>query len=522
MAALWAYAGYARRPFSTARYLAVAGLFALGLMAKPMLVTLPFLLLLLDYWPLGRLGLPETNEPRSFPRRVVVEKLPLLALTAASSVITFLAQGDAVAHTDLLPVSQRIANATVSYAAYLGSLVYPAGLAVLYPHPMSSLPVWKVAAALLPLTGISIAALVWRRRFPYLFVGWFWYVGMMVPVIGLVQVGSHSLADRYTYLPQIGLVIAATWGAARLARSWGHRDRVFGIASALVVLALMGLAWQQVSYWRDSATLWKHTLAHTELNPVAHYNLGNALVETGHADAAITQYQRALSIKTAYVEARYNLGNALAARGRTDEAIAHYRKVLELKPDHAKALNNLGIALAGRGQAPAAIDHYGRALEIQPGSADAHYNLGNALAASGQPDAAIDHYRKALEIRPDDAKAHNNLGNALAANGRATEAIAHYRRALELQPRFAEAHNNLATTLEESGQMEAAIDHYRKALEIRPGYADAHYNLGIALANRREFDAAVAHLTKVLEITPGNRAARDNLDVILRERGRRQ
>ena len=218
MLTLGAYAGYARRPFSLGRYLTVVLLFALGLMAKPMLVTLPFVLLLLDYWPLGRIG-PHRRTGISSFRRVVVEKIPLLALTAASCVATVIAQGTAVIAIDVIPLPSRIANALVSYVAYMGQLFYPAGLAVLYPHPEGGLPIWKVAASSLVLAGISAAALVWRRRFPYLFVGWFWYVGMLVPVIGLVQVGLHAMADRYTYLPQIGLCIAVTWGVAQLAAS---------------------------------------------------------------------------------------------------------------------------------------------------------------------------------------------------------------------------------------------------------------------------------------------------------------
>jgi len=277
MLTLWAYVGYSRRSFSTIRYLKVLVLFALGLMAKPMLVTLPFVLLLLDYWPLGRLGQPAA----SISRRVIVEKLPLLALTAASCVATFIAQGKAVVAIDVIPLPSRIANALVSYIAYIGDLFYPVGLAVLYPYPESGLPIWKVAASAMAVTGISAAALVWRRRFPYLFVGWFWYVGMLIPVIGLVQVGSHSMADRYTYLPQIGLCIAVTWGIAKLAVSWRYRFWVYGTAAALAVLVLMGLVWRQTSYWRDNETLWTHTLACNARNYLAHNNLGVALTGRG-------------------------------------------------------------------------------------------------------------------------------------------------------------------------------------------------------------------------------------------------
>ena len=429
MLTLGAYVGYARRPFSLVRYLTVAVLFALGLMAKPMLVTLPFVLLLLDYWPLGRMGLPAaTGRSFSFSRRLVVEKLPLLALTAASCVATPLAQGEAVSPVDAIPLSSRIANALVSYVAYIGNFFYPAGLAVFYPHPESGLPIWKVVAAALALAGISAAALAWRRRFPYLFVGWFWYLGMLVPVIGLVQVGSQAMADRYTYLPQIGLCLAVTWGVAQLAASWPHRRWVCGVASALVVLVLMGCAWRQTSYWRDSETLWTHTLACTarQLCRPQQPRRRPGRPRTGRRG------HRPLS-EGAGNQARLRRGpqqprqrpGETADRSTRPSPIT--RRRWKSSPTTPKAHNNLGIALAGRGQVDAAIAHYQKALEIKPDYAEAHNNLGNALAGRGQVDAAIAHYRKALEIKPDYAEAHNNLGIALEARGQTDEAIAHYQ-----------------------------------------------------------------------------------------------
>jgi protein O-mannosyl-transferase len=371
---LWAYAGYARRPFSPVRYLTVAALFALGLMAKPMLVTLPFVLLLLDYWPLGRIG-PAAGRPFSFPWPVVAEKLPLLALTALSCAATFWAQGGAIATIDAIPISSRIANALVSFVAYIGSFFYPEGLAVFYPLQAGSLPTGKVAASTLTLAGISAAALVWRRRFPYLFVGWFWYVGMLVPVIGLLQVGSQSMADRYTYLPQIGLCLSVTWGGAQLAASGRYRRRACVAVSAAVVLILMGLGWRQTSYWRNSETLWIHTLDCTADNYEAHNSLGNVLTERGQFDAAIPHYQKALEIKPNYAAAHYNLGVVLSERGQNDAAVAHYLKALEIKPNYAEAHNNLGTALAERGQIDAAIAHFQKALEINPDYAGARDNL---------------------------------------------------------------------------------------------------------------------------------------------------
>ena len=486
MLTLWAYAGYARRPFSWVRYLPVAALFALGLMSKPMLVTLPFVLLLLDYWPLRRLSPATGGGAFAVPRRVVFEKLPLLALTAASCVATYFAQGEAVAPIDLIPLSARIANAVVSYAAYMGQLFIPRGLAVFYPHPGSGLPIEKVVVSAVVLAVVSTLALVWRRRYPYLFVGWFWYLGMLVPVIGLVQVGSQAMADRYTYLPQIGLCLSVAWGGAQLTASWRYRRLACGAVAGIALAVLIGLGWRQVSYWRTSETLWTHTLASTGRNFTAHSNLGDALAESGKVEAAIVQYRKALDIRPASAKVNYNLGNSLARKGQVEEAVAHYRRALELAPDHAKAHNNLGIALEGIGQVDAAVVHYRRALEINPGLADALYNLGNSLARKGQVAAAIAEYRRAVELAPDHAKAHNNLGIAL----------------------------------EGIGQVDAAVGHYRRALEINPDYADAHHNLGVALANRGDPDAAILHLRKVIEFRPGHAEARRILALLLTQRGK--
>ena len=292
MLTLGAYLRYVRHPFSWGRYLSVIAVFALGLMAKPMLVTLPFVLLLLDYWPLGRFSLrggadilvcqgdggdsgrQEYLPHRPALRRLIVEKIPLLALAAASCVVTSLAQHSAIIPIDFAPVSSRIANALFSYVAYVGQFFYPSGLALFYPYPSAGIPLWKVVGAVAVLVGISAAAVLARRRLPYLFVGWFWYVGMLVPVIGLMQVGLQAMADRYTYLPQIGLCIAVTWGAANVAVRWPYRRWVYGVASLSLVAGLMAGAWRQTSYWNNSKTLWTRTLACTTGNVFAHNNLG--------------------------------------------------------------------------------------------------------------------------------------------------------------------------------------------------------------------------------------------------------
>jgi tetratricopeptide (TPR) repeat protein len=456
MLTLWAYNGYARRPFSLARYLTVAGLFALGLMSKPMLVTLPFVLLLLDYWPLGRIGTPAESGTFSLSRRVIVEKLPLFALVAASCVVTFFAQTKFVVSIDTLPISSRIANTPVAYMAYIGKFFYPVGLAVFYPYPRGGLPVWGIAFSTLALAGISAAAIVWRRRFPYLFVGWFWYLGMLVPVIGLVQAGLQMIADRYTYLPQIGLCLAMTWGIAQFASSRRRRRWICGVALTLAVMVLMGMAWRQTSYWRNSETLWTHAKLCTENNYLAYNYLGAALAKRGEVDKAIAQFQKAVEIWQGYAEAHGNLGSALAKTGRVDEALSHFNKALDLRPNDANAHNNLGAVLAGTGQIEAAIAHYQKALEINPVYAEAHNNLGIASASCGRIDEGIFHFKKALEIKPDEALTHNNLGIALTSSGRIDEAIAYFQKALEINPGSVEARNNLDKVLQLRRQREQA------------------------------------------------------------------
>jgi tetratricopeptide (TPR) repeat protein len=368
MLTLAAYLHYVRHPFSWLRYLLVAAMFALGLMAKPMLVTLPFVLLLLDYWPLGRMPVSRwggsctatteatvqlsPQQGHAAFRRLIAEKLPLLILAAASCIVTSFAQDPSIAVSKYLPISARIANALVSYVDYLGQFFYPVGLAAFYPHPESGLPIWKVAGALLVLAGISAAAWIGRRRCPYLLVGWLWYVGMLVPVIGLVQVGDQARADRYTYLPQIGLVIALVWGATAAGQKFlpagknvDYRRWLGGAASVLAVIILAAIAWRQTSYWRDSETLWTHTVACTTHNATAQYNLGVTLAQRGDIPDAIECFREALAIQPRSGDAENNLGVLLAQSGRLDEATRHFQAAVKIRPDLIDAHNNLRMAI---------------------------------------------------------------------------------------------------------------------------------------------------------------------------------
>jgi Flp pilus assembly protein TadD len=402
--------------------------------------------------------------------------------------------------SERLTLPWRLGNAVVSYVAYMVQMFYPAGLAVLYPHPGASLPAWKIVGALLVLAGITVGALVWRRRRPYLLVGWLWYLVTLLPVIGLVQVGLQAMADRYTYLTQIGLYIALAFGVAHACRSWPYRRWVCGIASVLIVAVLMGCAWRQTSFWYDSETLWTHTLACTSRNIVAHNNLGAAFAGLGRVREAMAHLQDALELKPDYAEAHSNLGYALAGLGRTDEAMAHYQKALELNPNYAEAHSNLGNALVGLGRLHEAMAHLQKALELKPGLVEAQNNLGNALAGMGRIDEAMACYRKVLELKPDHAETHSNMGVVLACLGRIDEAMAHYQKALELKPNYVEAHSNLGIALARLGRIDEAMAHFRKALELNPDFVQAHNNLGVALADMGRVNEAMTHFQKALDL----------------------
>ena len=382
----------------------------------------------------------------------------------------------------------------------------PTGLAVFYPHPGYNLPLGKVVGAALVLACVSLAAPVWLRRFPYPFVGWFWYLGTLVPMIGLVQIGSYAKADRFTYVTQIGLGIALAWALAELCRSRPRLRWVCRIGSALVLGALLVSAWRQTTYWRDSVALWTRDLECTERNCVAHVSLGTLLLARGHLDEVVAHYQKALEIEPGFVPAHYNLGNALANCGRFDEAIAHYRKALEIEPGFAEGHNNLGLALADRGQVDQAITHYREALRIKPDFAEAHNNFGVVLGQGGRFDEAIIHFQQALKIKPDYAEACNNLGNALAGQGRIAEAVAQWREVVRLQPNQIAFVNNLAWVLATCPKASVrngaeAVPLAQRAVKLGNGRQPAVLDtLAAAYAEAGRFPEAVQTARKALDL----------------------
>jgi Tfp pilus assembly protein PilF len=493
------YVRYSKKP-CLARYVLVVSIFALGLMAKPMLVTLPFVLLLLDYWPLGRFPFQQVDSdtrteaaPATIPVfqktisvNLVLEKVPLLILSVLSSFLTSLSvqRSGIVISTTLVPMKLRIANAIVSYARYIGKLIWPQDLAVFYPYP-STVPLWQSVGAGLLLAGISFLVIRAWRKLPYLCIGWLWYLGTLIPAIGLVQAGQWpAMADRFTYVPAIGLFVMLAWLIPHVLTKWRYRKTGLVLAAGALLAVLLLLTRAQLNRWSNTITLFEHTLKVTENNYLAHNNLGNALARQGKLKQAKDNYVKALRINPTFPRAHNNLANVLARQGKSQEAIAHYTKALEIKPNFPKAHNNLGNVLARQGKNQEAIVHYTKALQIKPDFAGAHNNLGNILQGQGKIDEAVFHFSRALELKPDFAEAHFNLGNALARQGNLDQAQRHFSRSLELKPTFAEAHNSLGVILARKGLLDEAIDQFREALRLKPDFRQARTNLEIATRER--------------------------------------
>lgn len=412
---LGAYVRYTRATWSLSRYLPVLVFYALGLMSKPMLVTLPMILFLLDYWPLNRFE-PVEKFKFSILRKLVIEKIPLLLMSLAVGLITLFVQDRAIQAAQTVPLMLRLGNIPVSGMVYLGQLFYPVNLAVFYPYPAAGYLPWEVFSSALLLVVITVIVFRRRQKRPYLLVGWAWYLVMLLPVIGFVQAGAQAHADRYTYLPEIGLCLALTWWVQDFSRSWPHCRLMTGSIAVIIVLALVPVAHTQAAYWYDSESLWTHTLACTTNNGLAESNLANDLFHKGRLTEAITHAEAALAIQPDYPDAQNCLGMALLQSGQVDEAIAHFQSALKFNPDFASARNNYGLALFQTGRTDEAIPQFRAALAAQPDLADAHNNLGAALVQKGQQQTAGEQYQLALALKPDYIGAENNLAWLLATS----------------------------------------------------------------------------------------------------------
>ncbi len=473
-----AYCRYVEKPVLI-RYFMVMFFFVLGLMSKPMLVTLPFVLLLMDYWPLGRLQLGQSiktgnvKTQKTSALHLVGEKIPLFLLTAVASVAAYITQqkGGALTSMDLTLFKIQIANALISYVSYIGKMIWPSQLAVFYPHP-GTLPIWESIVAGLLLIFTTVFIISARRRFPYLFVGWFWYIGTLVPVIGLVKVGSFAMADRYTYVPLIGLFIVIAWFVPELVARRTHKKILF-VTSAIIYLSiLMPVTYKQVRYWENSTALFTHTLNVTANNHIAHAKLGEALAEQNRTVEAIRHYSEALRIEPDYVHAHLNMGVAQASLGNSENAVYYYKKALQKKPNYAKAHNNLGNEMARQGNFEAAVYHYNEVLKINPNYAGAHYNLGKIAGNQGKIEDAIIYYKKTLQVNPNMTEALYNLSwiTATAQDDKFRNGIEATKLAEKLcklqdysQPLSLDA---LAAAYAEAGRFKEAVLTAQKALNL--------------------------------------------------------
>lgn len=506
-----AYRGYVARP-TARRYLPLLLAFSASLLAKSTVVTLPVILLLLDEWPLRR------TTPFGARLRAL---LPLAALAAATSAVTIAVQraGGAVASLESIPLEARLANAVVAVVRYLLATVWPTRLAVFYPYRTWSWPIVLGAVSIL----LTISVLAWRARrtHPYVLVGWGWWLLALLPVIGVVQAGAQSMADRFTYLPAMGLTLALVWGAADLLaqRSTGAGAGA-AVTAALVAVAVL-LTRRQLATWRSSETLFQHALAVTERNHVAHNNLGLVIAEHGDPSGAAAHYAEAVRINPSYSPAQLNLGNALLRDGRLDEAEAHLRAAIARDPALPAAHNSLGVLLAQRGRFDEATGEFERVLSIEPGYAEAEGNLADALRRLGRLDAAAEHLRRAAALRPDWVDVRIALGETLLGLGDAAGAGAALEAALRRDPASAAAHFALANALFRQGRTADAVPEYQAALRLRPDWADAHGNLGVGLMAEGDAAAAVPEFEAAVRLAPENPQARYHLGLALVATGRR-
>lgn len=469
--ATYAYIRYTERP-AWHRYLVVAAFFALGLMAKPMVVTLPFTLLLLDFWPLNRL----TNRDAAI--RLIIEKLPLICLSIIACVITYAVQLDAgaVKTFEEFPLVHRLGNAIVSYGLYLVNTLWPTNLAAFYPFPLGGPPLWKVIAAAFTLLGISVFALRSVRTKPYFLVGWLWYLGTLVPVIGIVQVGAQAMADRYTYVPLIGILVAATWLVAHQVekRAW-LQTTVIAVSISCLIAAVF-LSALQVRYWRDSESLWTHAVSVTGENYLAHQNLGVAIVADSPTKAG-EHFAEALRIKPDYADAHGNMGSLYWTQNRYDEALESYRTAIALDPSNAVFHGNLGLSLLRLQDTDGAIASLTTSVRLDPRQAQPQQDLGDALLKNQQPGQAIEHYSAALSLNPSSRDTLCNLAIAL----------------IQLE-RFADARDELNYVLVRA-----------------PEYIPAIHALGVAAASQGDSDTARAAFAEVLRLDSTHAQARENL-----------
>lgn len=502
--------------------------FVCALLAKPMVVTLPFILLLLDYWPLRRTRFLAAEDPAKMRSagRLLSEKIPFFVLTAAGCAITYWAQstGGAVRSMDEITWSQRLANSVVSYGVYLAKTVWPARLAPYYPY-QDAYPLPWVAVCVAALALITVAVVLRRRQEPFLLVGWLWFAGSLAPVIGIIQIGSFARADRFAYLPHIGLFIALVWGVDALMRRVPARKAAAACVSAAAILPLMAASFVQTMHWSNSVSLWKHTLSVTSNNAVAHNNLGVALLQRAPAwteparrnqdlTAAIENLESAVKISPSYADALNNLGIAMDHAGRREDARQRFLEALDADPDFSDAYVNLGNLSAAEGKHEEAVLQYDKAIAVRPEDGRAYFNKGLALERMNKSIEAADAYAQAVLRMPGNAIAHAKLAGRLNATGHFDKALDEARRAIALDPSYFEGYYNLGLTSLSLGRPEEAIDSFRKSAELNPDHMLSHATLAALLMNTGQGEEAARHFEETLRLAPNHEAARRSLQFL--------
>lgn len=527
---LWTYAGYVRESAmggmrAKRLYRLTLLFFAFGLMAKPMAVTLPCVLLLLDYWPLRRFTIfnfkvadPTVGSlQRLTLRQLILEKLPFFGLTLVSCAITLtgVSRAHNILSADTVPWGLRLANIPVSYARYLGKLIWPVDLAIHYPMP-GRWDVWQVTGAVVLVLSVSGLVLIWSRSRPYLLMGWLLFLGTLAPTIGLVPVGFQSIADRYTYFPSIGLFVAAVWAVADLSKHWRLPAVGLGVAAVLTLTACGVLTWFQVQHWRNSFTLWTHCLAVTKENAIAHFQWGWALQESGRVNEAMEQYRAALRINPNHYSANVYLGVALFEAGRLQEATNYYANALHIAPYYVLAHVHMGNALSKLGDFAGATNHYFTILRAKPNDANIRGVCALALLGLADFSGAFEQAEQAVNLNPRDFWAYIFKGRASSALGRSDEALQSYFMALSLNANTHEVHFRLGQEWMKRGQLDAAIASFTEALRCDPASAETHFELGAALARQQGHGKeAISHYREALQLDPDLLVALNNLAWLL-------
>ena len=481
--------------------------YALSLASKAMSVTLPILLLLLDYWPLGRLG----SRPAVW--RSLVEKIPFVIMAVAVAAVTVAAQAMGGAIKMAVPLWMRGANAIVSVVRYVLKFIWPHDLSVFYPYTVPAFAI--VLLSFLFFLAVSTAVIVWRRKFPWLFMGWWWFVISLLPVIGIIQIGTQAMADRYMYWPSIGPLIAAVWAGAWIAGRFRIQRMAVALATSVVVLAATAVTEHQISFWKNGETLFRHALAVTHDNSMAELNLGVALGDRAAYDEALIHLREAVRIAPQFPEAHLNLGMALHQNGQLAAAVSEFKTAIRLLPEYSKAHANLAIALQEQNDFDGAIKEYRQALRLDPISPDVRVGYGLALQRAGQIYPALAEFDEAIKEDSSYAGAHSNRGIVLEKLERFEEAISEYRKALSLDPKNGDAALNLPVTLFKAGHVDDAIGQARNLIKQRPDYPDAYFNLGGMLFSKNDFDGAIEAYKHALRLKPDYADARHNLNVAL-------